>query len=149
MNPFTRKAEADWKGNLDQGHGLVTTDSKVLVEQPFSFKARVAQGDKTQTNPEELIAAAVASCFSMALSKTIQDDDAIPQQLVVTASVTTSPVEGGLKVNALKLEVAGMVGDYTEDQFKQAVATTQKNCPVYKLLEPGFETIEVVTTLRN
>ena len=148
MKSIIRKAEADWKGNLREGHGLVTTDSGALSKQPFSFNKRVDQGDLAQTNPEELIAAAISSCFSMALSKTIQDDDVIPQQLLVTASVTAEFGEG-LKITALQLEVEGMVGDYSQEQLEKAVATTRKNCPVYLLLEPGFKSIEVTTRLRN
>lgn len=74
MSKITRKAEANWKGDLDSGHGLVSTESRVLTESRFSFEQRV-EGEGTDTNPEELIAASAASCFAMALSKTLQDED--------------------------------------------------------------------------
>ena len=136
-------------GNLTAGHGLVTTGSTALLEAKFSFDDRVGEGDGPRTNPEELIAAAIASCFSMALSKTIQDDGIIPQQLVVNAAVTATLGEGGIKISGLTLDVTGMVGGYTESQFVQAVETTRKNCPVYQVFEPGFGGIDVTCTLRN
>lgn len=149
MKAITRRAEADWKGNLEAGHGLVTTESQVLVKQPFSFAKRTEQGDLSQINPEELIAAGIASCFSMALSKTLQERDTIAQQLVVTAGVTLSLNDDGPVIDRLKLDVAGMIGDCTEDELRDAVEATRKGCPVYRLLEPGFETIDVSVSLTN
>ena len=149
MKPVTRMAEAAWKGNLDQGHGLVTTESETLLESPFLFTKRIDQADRSVTNPEELIAAALASCFSMALSKTLQDDEAVAQKLVVRADITLDVTDAGPKINKLKLDVEGQVSGYTEKQFEQAVATTRKNCPVIKLLEPGLETIDMTVRLGN
>lgn len=149
MKTIIRKAEADWKGNLDAGHGLVTTGSKTLVKQPFSFAKRIEQGDLDQTNPEELIAAAVASCFSMALSETLQDRGVTAEQLVVTAEVTLNPKVAGPVIDRLGLEVAGMIGGFTEDQLRDAVDATRKSCPVFLLLKPGFEEIEVSVSLTN
>lgn len=149
MKTITRKAEADWKGNLDAGHGLVTTASQVLVKQAFSFAKRTEPGDHSQTNPEELIAAGIASCFSMALSKTLQDREVTAQQLVVTAAVTLSLRDEGPVVDRLKLDVSGMVGGVSEDELRDAVETTRKGCPVYRLIEPGFEAIEVSVSLAN
>ncbi len=149
MKSITRKAEADWKGNLEKGHGLVTTGSQVLKKQPFSFSKRVEPERSDETNPEELIAAGLASCFGMALSKTLQDDEAVAQVLVVRAEVTLNLTDDGPKVNELALDVSGVVGGYTQEKFEQAVETTRKSCPVYKLLEPGFETIDVSVSLEN
>ncbi|GAA5482965.1 OsmC family peroxiredoxin [Haloferula sargassicola] len=149
MKTITRKAEADWKGNLEQGHGLVTTDSQVLVKQEFSFSKRTSQGDHVHTNPEELIAAGLASCFSMALSATLGKHDMIAEQLVVTAGVTLSLTDDGPVVDTLQLDVAGMVEGHSEEEFRKAVEETQQGCPIYKLLEPGFKNIEVNVTLNN
>ncbi len=149
MKKITRKAEADWNGNLSEGHGLVTTASQALLKQPFSFSKRTSQGDHEHTNPEELIAAGLASCFSMALSKTLQDRDTVAQQLVVTAAVTLNITDSGPAVDELTLEVAGMVGGFNEEQFRDAVEETRKSCPVYRLLEPGFEKIDVKVILNN
>lgn len=149
MTNITRKAEADWSGNLSDGHGVVTTGSMVLTKQPFSFGTRTEPGDQTQTNPEELIAAGLASCFSMALSKTLQDDDTIAQKLVVQADVTLSITDSGPSVDKLRLDVAAMIGGYDQTKLEQAVATTQDNCPVYQLLRPGFKSIDVEVKLTN
>lgn len=149
MKNVTRKAEADWNGNLDNGHGLVTTASGTLVKQPFSFSKRTEQGDSTQTNPEELIAAGLASCFGMALAMTLQHDGVTAQQIVVGAEITLTIDDDGPKVNRLNLDVAGMVEGFTQEQFENAVATTQKGCPIYKLLEPGLKTIDVKVSLNN
>ncbi len=149
MKSITRNAEADWKGNLDQGHGLVTSGSLALHKHPFSFNKRVDQGDKEATNPEELIAAALSSCFSMALAKTLQDEDVIPQELFVTTDVTLNITDDGPKVNEVKLDISGMIGGYTQEQLEKAVATTQENCPIYKLLAPGLDKIDITVSLRN
>lgn len=149
MKSITRSAEADWKGNLEKGHGLVTTGSRSLVKQPFSFGKRTEQGDRTNTNPEELIAAGLASCFSMALSKTLEEDGAIAPQIVVTADVTLNLTDDGPKVNELKLNIAAMIPDYSQERLEKAVSETRKGCPVYKLLEKGWEKSEIETVLNN
>jgi lipoyl-dependent peroxiredoxin len=149
MKSITRVAEADWKGNLEQGHGLVTTGSDSLREHPVSFTKRIEQGDRTSTNPEELIAAALASCFSMALSKTLGDEGASDPQLVVRAEVTLNLTDEGPKVNELLLDVAAIIANFSQEKLEHAVATTRKNCPVFKLMDPGLEKVNIEVHLRN
>jgi lipoyl-dependent peroxiredoxin len=148
MKTITRKAEASWQGNLDNGHGLITAESEVLSSARFSFAERIGDS-KTHTNPEELIGSAIASCFAMALSKTLQDDHATALKLLVKAEVSLRLGESGPKVNRLVLDVDGLVPTYTAEKFDEAVETTRKNCPIYQLLEPGFEEVEVKTTFEG
>ncbi len=149
MKSITRSAEADWKGNLEQGHGLVTTGSEALLIQPFSFGKRTEQGDRSATNPEELIAAGLASCFGMALSKTLEEDGAVSPQIVIKADVTLNLTDDGPKVNELKLNIAAMIPDYSQERLEKAVSETQKGCPVYKLLEKGWEKTNVEVVLNK
>lgn len=142
-----RKAEAYWEGSLDTGKGFVSTESKLLAEAKYAFKTRTGDG-RGDTNPEELIAAAAASCFCMALSKTLQDQDKTPVQLRSRAEVDLELGDEGIKLPTLRLEVEGIVPDFTADAFDEAVAETEKSCPIYQLLKPGFEKIEVSSRLQ-
>jgi osmotically inducible protein OsmC len=148
MKKITRSADANWKGNLDEGHGLVSVESRAFSEQKFSFTKRVNQFDH-ETNPEELIASSAASCFAMALSKTLQDDDQVSPKLRVKADVSLSIENDGPKLTDLKLNVEAILPDYSEDQLKAAVEKTAENCPVFQLLRPGFESVDIVSSLQK
>lgn len=145
MSQVTRKASASWKGDLKNGHGLVSTESRVLTESLFSFGQRV-EGEGKDTNPEELIAAAASSCFAMALSKTLQDEGKVAEKLNVSAGVTLT-IDDGPKLTELFLNVEGIVPNFSDEAFKKAVATTAENCPVYQLLNPGLDSIAVESRL--
>lgn len=143
---ITRKAEAKWNGNLEDGHGLVSTESRVLTESKFAFKQRV-EGAGKDTNPEELIAASAASCFAMALSNTLQDAGKVAEQLNVHVDVSLS-LDDGPKLTEMSLNVEGVIPDYSGDAFESAVAKTAENCPVFQLLRPGFESIHLESSLQ-
>jgi len=145
MNTVTRKAEANWKGDLENGHGLVSTESRVLTESKFSFKQRV-EGEGQDTNPEELIAASASSCFAMALSKTLQDEGKTAEKLRVRSDVSLN-LDDGPKLTEMTLHVEGIIPDYSDDSLKRAVAKTAESCPVFQLLKPGFETIHLESNL--
>ncbi len=147
MTKITRSADSNWKGNLDNGHGLVSVESRALTEQKFSFSKRVDQTAK-ETNPEELIAAAAASCFAMALSKTLQDDGQASDKLRVKADVTLSIGDDGPKLTGLNLSIEAILPEYTEDQLKDAVSKTAENCPVFQLLRPGFDSVNIESSLQ-
>jgi len=147
MSTITRKAEANWKGDLDSGHGLVSTESRVLTESKFSFKQRV-EGEGKDTNPEELIAAAAASCFAMALSKTLQDEGKVAVKLQVRAEVSLS-LEDGPRLTEMTLHIEGLIPDYSDDALKKAAAKTADNCPVFQLLKPGFDSIHLESFLQS
>jgi len=146
MTPITRKAEASWEGDLEQGHGLVSTQSRVLTESKFSFKQRV-EGEGKDTNPEELIAAAASSCFAMALSKTLQDEGKVATKLKVRADVSLN-LDDGPKLTEMTLHVEGLIPDYSKDALDSAMAKTAETCPVFQLLKPGFDTIHLESFLQ-
>lgn len=148
MKEINRSADANWKGNLDNGHGLVSVESRALAEQEFSFSKRLDQCAR-ETNPEELIAAAAASCFGMALSKTLQDDGQVSDKIRVKAEVVLSIAAEGPKLTTLNLNVEVILPEYTEEQLKSAVAKTAENCPVLQLLSPGFDSVDIACSLQN
>lgn len=133
-------------GDLENGHGWISTESRALAESLYSFGQRV-EGEGKDTNPEELLAAAVSSCFAMALSKTLQDEGKSAEKLNVCASVNLN-LDDGPKLTDLILSVEGSVSDYSEEPLDKAVDTTAENCPVFRLLKPGFDSIQIESSLR-
>jgi len=97
--------------------------------------------------PEELIAAAAAACFGMALSKTLQDDDQTSDKLRMKADVTLSIVKEGPKLADLKRSTEAVLPEYTEDQLRAAVMETAENCPVFQLLRPGLDSMDIESSL--
>jgi lipoyl-dependent peroxiredoxin len=127
-----RKASAEWHGDLKTGKGLVSTDSGVLKSAPYSFTTRF-EGEKG-TNPEELIAAAHAGCFTMALSGELGKAGLVPDTLKTTATVTLDKLEGGWTVTGSHLEVVGKVPGASADAFRTAAEAAEKGCPISRLL---------------
>jgi lipoyl-dependent peroxiredoxin len=126
-----RKAEVTWQGDLMSGAGRIdSVTSGAFGGLDVSWLARSEEPDG-KTSPEELIAAAHASCFSMALSGGLAKDGHAPEQLKTSATVTFQPGEGITKV---ALEVVGRVPGMDEDGFKQAAEGAKENCPVSKAL---------------
>src|ERR1044071_7807892 len=99
MTEFNRKAGVLWTGDLKGGNGLISTESKVLYELPYSFQTRF--GDEVGLNPEELIAAAHASCFSMALANTLEKNGFTLVQTETTATCTVASKNGGYNINKM------------------------------------------------
>jgi lipoyl-dependent peroxiredoxin len=126
-----RKASVTWHGSLMDGGGTITsTTSGKIGEQPVSWANR-AEDSPSATSPEELIAAAHAACFSMALSAGLAKAGNPPDELQTSATVTFQPGEGITKV---ALTVTGSVPGLDEDGFRQAAQTAKENCPVSKAL---------------
>ncbi len=125
-----RTANAIWKGSGKDGKGVLTTQSKTLDNTQYSYKSRFEEG--VGTNPEELIAAAHAGCFAMALSFQLQGMNITPESLDVSAVVTLDPPTSSITSSALtlKAKIAGI----TDEQFKQATENAKKGCPISKLL---------------
>ena len=146
MTTMIRKAEASWEGDLKDGHGLVSTESRALTECKYSFKQRIG-GEGKDTNPEELIAASASSCFAMALSKTLHDEGTVATKLKVRADVSLN-LDDGPKLTEMTLHVEGLIPDYTEEALESAVTKTAENCPVYQLLKPGFDSIRLESVLQ-
>jgi osmotically inducible protein OsmC len=125
------RAEVTWKGSLTEGSGTIhDTSSGKIGTQEISWKAR-SEDQHQQTNPEELIAAAHASCFSMALSHGLAQDGHAPEQLDTSATVTFVPGEG---ITRIALTVRGRVPGIDAEEFQQAAQTAKENCPVSKAL---------------
>lgn len=138
-----RRAEVRWQGSLMEGSGTITsTTSGVIGEQPVSWPSRAEDGPQ-QTSPEELIAAAHAACFSMALSHGLAQAGNAPEQLETSATVTFQPGQG---ITKIALTVQGTVPGIDEAQFQDAANTAKENCPVSKALA-GVEEITLEARL--
>jgi osmotically inducible protein OsmC len=128
-----RKASAIWKGNLREGVGSVSTESGVLRETPYSFKTRFASG--SGTNPEELIAAAHAGCFSMALSAQLMTLQLTAEKIATAATLTFEKLEAGWTFTKVHLDVAARVPGASAEAFAGAAASAKANCPVSRVLK--------------
>jgi osmotically inducible protein OsmC len=127
-----RSASAHWTGGLKQGTGTISTDSGVLKETPYSF-ARRFEGE-SGTNPEELIAAAHASCFTMALSGQLANANLTADSLDTKATVWLEKTDAGFTVTASHLVVTAKIPNATDEQFQQAADGAKKGCPISRLL---------------
>jgi osmotically inducible protein OsmC len=127
-----RRADVTWKGSLMDGSGTITaTTSGAIGEQPVSWAARSEDATGGKTSPEELIAAAHASCFSMALSAGLSRAGTPPDELHTSATVTFQPGEGITKIH---LTVEGTVPGLDAAGFAEAAQGAKENCPVSKAL---------------
>jgi osmotically inducible protein OsmC len=130
-----RKATANWQGTGMEGTGQLTTTSGVFTNQPYSFKTRFKNEDgKLGTNPEELIAAAHAGCFNMALSFQLQGAGFTPDNLDTEAILSMENVDGHFKIMGIELNLEARVPDITEDKLKEIALNAKNNCPVSKAL---------------
>ncbi|MGF1553763.1 MAG: OsmC family protein [Paracoccaceae bacterium] len=128
-----RTASAVWRGDLPSGEGAMSAPSKVLDTTPYSFKTRFEEG-VTGTNPEELIAAAHAGCFSMALSHELAEAGHKPSSVETTASVEIVPVEGGFSITGIHLDTDATVPGIDKGEFDRIAAAAKAGCPVSKAL---------------
>ena len=129
-----RTATAIWKGSGKDGKGVLTTQSKTLDNTQYSYKSRFEEG--VGTNPEELVAAAHAGCFAMALSFQLQNMGITPESLDVSAVVTLDPPTSSITSSALTLKAK--ISGITDEQFKQATENAKKGCPISKLLNTNI-----------
>jgi osmotically inducible protein OsmC len=130
-----RKSSARWQGNGMQGTGALTTQSGVFHDQPYSFKTRFQSEDgKAGTNPEELIGAAHAGCYAMALAFALSDAGHAPEELRVSASVDLQKVEAGFAIAGIALELEGRVPGIDAAKFQAIAEAAKKGCPVSKAL---------------
>jgi lipoyl-dependent peroxiredoxin len=128
-----RKASAVWKGGLKDGKGSVSSNSGVLSNTPYSFATRFENA--TGTNPEELIAAAHAACFSMALSVQLGSANLTPESISTNATLTMEKLNSGWTITAVHLDVVGKVPGADEAAFQKAAETAKAGCPVSKVLK--------------
>jgi osmotically inducible protein OsmC len=127
----TTKASATWNGDLKQGNGTMKMDSG-SYEGAYSFASRFEDGEGT--NPEELIGAAHAGCFSMALSLELSEAGYEPESIDTSAEVTFEVVDGGPAINGIKLITKANVPDIDNDTFQQFAEGAKEGCPVSKAL---------------
>ena len=127
-----RTASAIWHGDLKQGHGALATHSGVLKETPYSFGTRFENG--AGTNPEELIAAAHAGCFTMALSAELDRAGHVPKRLATQAAVTLEQLDGNWTISSIHLENEAWVPGISAERFQEIAADAKANCPVSRLL---------------
>jgi osmotically inducible protein OsmC len=128
-----QKASAVWKGSLKEGSGTLSTGSGALAEKPYSFRTRF-EGE-LGTNPEELVAAAHAGCFSMAFSMILGMDGLTPEKIETTATVTLEKLDDGFAVTKSHLDVVATIPGATEEAFQDAAAKAKAGCPISKLLK--------------
>jgi osmotically inducible protein OsmC len=127
-----RKASAVWQGGLKDGKGAISTDSGVLASTQYSFSTRFEDG--IGTNPEELIAAAHAGCFSMALSGQMGAAGLTVGEIKTTATVTMEKLEAGFTLTAVHLDVAVKSPGADQAKFDQAAANAKTGCPISRVL---------------
>jgi lipoyl-dependent peroxiredoxin len=128
-----RKASAQWEGDLKTGKGTVSTESGVLRDSQYSFTTRFESGQGT--NPEELVAAAHAGCFTMAVSAELGRANLTPASLRTTCTITLENVGGGWSITESHLELTAKVPGATEESFRKAAQAAETGCPVSKLFK--------------
>jgi osmotically inducible protein OsmC len=128
-----RYGSAEWLGGLKDGKGTVSTESEVLNHTQYSFKTRFEQGKGT--NPEELIAAAHASCFSMALSAQLEQAGMKADSIQTKATVSLEQSNGGFSIPAVHLQVTAKIPNASLDAFNKAAKNAKEGCPISKLLK--------------
>lgn len=127
-----RKASAVWNGGLKDGKGSVSSASGVLNQTPYSFATRFES--QPGTNPEELIAAAHAGCFSMALSAQLNNAGLKPDRIATEATVKLEKLDSGFAITAVHLQVKARVPGASQEQFQTAANNAKSGCPVSKVL---------------
>ena len=135
----THSAQAVWEGDLASGTGRVDLDSGAASALNVSWPHRTEGGVAGQTSPEELIAAAHASCFAMALSHELSQAGHVPQTLSVAAACAIEPVEGGFGITSSRLRVRGVVPGVDADAFQTAAQAAGEGCPVSGALHGNVE----------
>ncbi len=138
MPKFNRTAESVWEGDLKNGAGKLSTSSGALADVAYRFATRFE--NEPGTNPEELIAAAHAGCFNMALASTLKNKGHEPNRLHTTATCTIASKEsGGFEITKMHLKIRGSVDALSESEFKEIVEEADRGCPVSNLLRPSLQ----------
>lgn len=137
MADIARKASAQWRGDLRSGQGTIRTESGVLKDAQYSFKTRFENG--AGTNPEELLAAAHAGCFTMQLSALLAADGHDPQDLRTEATCEMVREGQGFKVSTMRLVVRGRVGNIDQAEFERYVQQAAQMCPLSRVMQGNVE----------
>jgi osmotically inducible protein OsmC len=128
-----RTAKAQWKGDLRSGQGIISSASGVLSNTQYSFRDRFESG--TGTNPEELLAAAHAACFSMALSLMLQNEGLKADSIDTTCTITLDKEGDGFAIKKSALKLTAKIPNATQDAFERAANNAKEGCPVSKLFD--------------
>ncbi len=132
---FTRKSSAVWRGEGPTGQGALTMQSGAFKDQPYSAKMRFATEDgRAGTNPEELVAAAHAGCFAMALSFALTNAGHPPEELRASATVKMDKIEGKWTITEIALDVEGKVPGVAPEKFLELALAAKKDCPISRAL---------------
>ena len=133
-----RSATAEWRGDLMSGSGSVSTESGVVNNATVKWSSRAERADEN-TSPEELIAAAHATCVSMALAHGLAQAGTPAQRLESRATATFDDVDGGFRLTTMKLMIEGEVEGVDEETFRQAASDAAENCPVSQALQGNVD----------
>ena len=131
-----RKATAIWHGNLKNGSGTLSTESAILKQTQYSFSTRFEGGHGT--NPEELLAAAHAGCFAMALSNELGNSGIVPKTLEATANIKLEKVSEGFVITESHIDLIADIPGVDKDKFDAAVKAAEIGCPVSKLFKANI-----------
>ena len=146
MADIQRQASAHWSGDLRSGSGKISTGSGVLRDLPYSVPSRFETGKGT--NPEELIASAHASCFSMMLAKLLGDAKKTPRDIRTQATLTLAQRNGGWKITKIQLETEVSGDGLDAETVKRTADQAKEQCPISVLLRPGLEEVTLVARLK-
>ncbi len=142
-----RRAEVGWKGTLEEGRGSFTVGRWMVGEVPVTWSSRTSPAEES-TSPEELMAAAHASCYAMALSLVLQQRGTPPESIDVQAACALDAVSEGFRITTMDLEVRGRVLNLDAEGFRRAADYAHQICPVSNALKDNVE-IRVNTTLED
>ncbi len=130
---ITKSAKAQWTGGLKEGKGTISLQSGAFENQPYGFNTRFE--DKAGTNPEELIGAAHASCFTMAFSKILVESDFTADDLNTQATVTLEKIDDAFSISRIDLKLDAKIGKIDEKNFHELATKAKENCPISKLFK--------------
>lgn len=147
MAGLSRKADAEWQGNLREGKGKFSASSGVFNDAAYTFASRFE--NNPGTNPEEMIAAAHASCYSMAFANELDKAGFKPRSVRTTATVSLEKRDAGFSVTRILLETVGSAEGIDEAKFQEIAEAAKNGCPISRLLKPGLEEIELVARLEQ
>lgn len=133
---MNRNASAIWKGSLREGEGTLTTESGVLLDTQYSYRTPFVEG--IGTNPEELMAASLSGCFTMALSSELGLCGFHPERIETTATATLEDLAAGWTVTHMQLDVHANVPDASQARFIDAAIAAKTNCPIARLLKTNI-----------
>lgn len=133
---IVKKGSAHWEGSIKEGQGTVSTETGALKEHPYGFKARFEGGKGT--NPEEILGAAHAACFSMALSLMLTEAGFTPQSIDTTAAVSLDKDGDGFSITGVHLDTQAAIADIDQETFDRIVNQAKTGCPVSKLFNTNI-----------